>query len=151
MIGEIPGLCTYLDIKRPKQCHPVTRIRSSPYPILFATAPPSCRPECTSCTTNSPASTSSTRNYTRYIHASVIFIVLYPSCTHTHHIPTHLRLSFGLHGAECLHAFRHYTFPFLPKISFMQVHKKLPPSHLYDNALWTTRILTRLVRTFLDG
>jgi len=79
----------------------------SPYPILFATAPSSCRPECTSCTISPhpPPTINSTGNYTRYTHASVFFIVLYPSCTHTHHIPTHLRLSFGLHDVECLHAF----------------------------------------------
>ena len=71
-----------------------------------------------------PPPINSIRNYTQYAHASVIFIVLYPSCTHTHHIPTHLRLSFGIHDLECLHVFRHHTFPFLPKFSSMQVHKK---------------------------
>lgn len=96
------------------------------------TAPSSSRPECTFCTTKSTTSISyfpSIHNYTRYTHASIIFIVLYPSCTHTHHTPTHLRLSLGLHSVECPRflAFRHHTFPSLPRFSLMQVRKKYHP------------------------
>lgn len=66
-------------------------------------------------------------NYIRYTHASIIVIVLYPSCTHTHHTPTHLRLSLGNHDMECLRNFPCFPTSYIP-FSFPHAGTQETPS-----------------------
>ncbi|KAF8554175.1 hypothetical protein OG21DRAFT_1121870 [Imleria badia] len=115
----------------------VTRLLIPAYrhPILSVTTS-SSRPECTSCTTKSPASIfylNSIRNYTRYTHASIIFIVLYPSCTHTHHTPTHLRLSWSPRRGVSAR-FSRFPTSHIPFSSMIFLHagtQETPPPHTF--------------------
>lgn len=137
MIGEIPGLCTYLDDKHIKQC----QIYSYP---LIALSYPSPLPHHRHVVQNvqlvqqnfphPPPTINTILGYTHYTHAPIIFIVLYPSCIHTHHTPTHLRLSLGIHGVECLQA--SLTSDTTHSLVFQHfLHagtQETPPPHLYD-------------------